>query len=315
MSVDAESSPRGEKLLNLATFWAGPTLPALDRACLASFAQHGHVMRLYSFEEVGGLPEGVTWQDAARIVPRESVDAFIYQGKPNLSHFSDYFRYRLFTATDETWVDTDMVSLKPAPASLISAKTGGSLFAKETPSSICGAIMRIDNSNDKLSELLKRTESLMNTELVWGATGPRLLNQVLGLSAMLGRAYAPEVFYPVHYDLFWKPLLPEHRDECASLSQNAFTLHLWNNIVVRLGYWKEVAPPEGSFLWTAFRDAGVLHLFKDTYPVDVMRHMVTNWLLRKSGGDIGVLKVMRQFAPSVARTFGPRIRGLIQRRR
>ena len=313
MSLSADTSVHGEPLLNLATFWAGPSLPALDRACLASFANHGHTMSLYSFGEVRDLPEGVTWRDAASIVPRNSVDAFIYQGQPNLSHFSDYFRYRLFTATDEIWVDTDMVSLKPAPASLISVKKGHSLFAKETARSICGAIMRIDNADEKLAELLVRTERLMNTELVWGATGPRLLNQVLGLSSMLDRAYGPEVFYPVHYDLFWKPLLPEYLDECVALSRDAFTLHLWNNIVVRLGYWKEMAPPEGSFLYSAFREAGVLPLFKETYPAEVIRHMVTNWLFRKSGGDIGVLKVMRQLVPSVGRTFGPRIRGLIQR--
>ena len=315
MSVTSMSAGRyGEPLLDLATFWAGPTLPALDRACLASFANHGHNVTLYSFEEVRGLPDGVMWRDAAGIVPRESVDAFIYQGRPNLSHFSDYFRYRLFTATGETWVDTDMVSLRAAPASLVSERNGNSLFAKETPRSICGAIMRIDNSDSKLIELLSRTERLMNTELVWGATGPRLLNQVLGLSSMLDRAYGPEIFYPVHYDLFWKPLLPEYADECAALSSTAFTLHLWNNIVVRLGYWKELAPPEGSFLAAALKDAGVLHLFRDTYPVDVMRHMVDNWLFRKSGGDIGVLKVVRQFGPSVVRTFGPRIRGFMQRR-
>jgi hypothetical protein len=291
----------------VASFWAGGPLPALDQACLASFAHAGHQVTLFSFEQLRDLPDGVVLADAGDIVDRSSLDAFIHEGKPNLSHFSDYFRYRLFASTGQAWIDTDLLMLRP-----LEDAQGDNLFAKETPSSICGAIMRISQDDPKLAELLRRTEALMHTELAWGATGPRLLNQVLGSETVLRQAQSADRFFPVHYDDFTKPLLPEHADACEALCEGAVTLHLWNNIIVRLGYWKELAPPEDSFLWLKLREFGLLSLFRDTYPADVMRNMVTNWMLRKSGGDIGALKLARQVVPSIVRSAVPRIRSFRQ---
>lgn len=295
---------------SLATFWAGQQMPALDKACLASFVAGGYDVTVYSFDRIEGLPDGVKLADAGQIVPAGSVTAFIYDGKPNLSHFSDYFRYRLFARSEHVWIDTDMFLLRP-----ITIDMRRDLFAKETRKSICGAIMHIDKSNPQLEHLIMRTEQLMGSELVWGATGPRLLSQVLGKQTILQEAHAPEVFFPIHYDDFWKPFLPACREECEQRCGTAFSLHLWNNIVVNLGVWKELAPPEGSFLWARLQERDLLPLFQGTYPAGVMQNMVTNWLYRKSGGDIGVLKLVRQAVPSFVRTTRPRIRALLQMRR
>ncbi len=295
--------------IGFATFWAGPRLPALDRACLSSFVRLGHRLTLYSFDPVQNPPEGVQVADAAEILPRETLRAFIHDGRPDLSHFSDYFRYRLFAATGETWIDTDMLMLRP-----IDFAPQPNLFARETASSLCGAIMRIDTAGDALPELLRRTEQLMHTELAWGATGPRLLGQVIGQRDIIAQAHSPEVFFPVHFDEFTKPLLVECRDECEALCARSYTLHLWNNIVVRLGYWKELAPPEGSFLWSRLQALGLLGNFRDTYPASVMSQMVENWNFRKTGADIGALRMARQIGPSIMRSAVPRIRALVQSR-
>ncbi len=293
--------------MRFATFWAGATLPALDRACLASVVRLGHAITLYSFEPVANPPEGVSVGDASAILPSSALHAFIHNGRPDLSHFSDYFRYKLFAATDEAWIDTDMLMLAP-----IDLPPAPNFFARETPSSLCGAIMRIDPAGAALPELLRRSEQLMHTELAWGATGPRLLGQVIGKRAMLEQAHEPAQFFPIHYDDFTKPFLAEHRDECERACEHAYTLHLWNNIVVRLGYWKELAPPEGSFLWSRLKALDLLGYFRDTYPASVMSQLVANWQYRKTGADVGALGVARQVVPSIMRSAVPRIRTLIQ---
>ena len=295
---------------SFATFWAGSAMQALDKACLASFAASGYDVKLYSYEAVSGLPRGVLADDARLVAPEDSLGAFRYQGKPNLSHFSDYFRYRMFARTDQAWIDADMLLLRP-----ITINLSGSLFAKETARSICGAIMHIGRDDPMLGAIIARTEGLMGQELVWGATGPRLLSQLVGKKTILERAESPASFFPIHFDDFYKPLLPRFRQECERRCQSAFSLHLWNNIVEKLGYWKEIAPPEGSFLWHQLERQGTLGLFRDIYPVGVMESMVTNWLFRKSGGDIGAVKLARQIIPSILRTTGPRIRALAQMRR
>jgi hypothetical protein len=305
----AATQSRAGDGFSMATFWAGRQMPALDRACLASFVSFGYAVTVYSFDRVEGLPAGVTLADAGAIVPPESVHAFIYGGTPNLSHFSDYFRYCLFAKTDHTWIDTDMLLLRP-----ITVAADGDLFAKETDTGICGAIMRIGHDNPHLATLIRRTEQLMGSDLVWGATGPRLLNQVMGRAAVLQHAHPQSAFFPMHYDAFWKPFLPSCRDECERLCRDAFSVHLWNNIVVKMGVWKELAPPAGSFLHARLQQQGSLDLFRDTYPEAVMRNMASNWLLRKSGGDIGVIKLAKQVFPSLLRTTVPRVRAMWQMR-
>lgn len=293
----------------VATFWSGARMPALDQACLSSFASDGHDIVVYSFEEFDGLPPGIARRDAREITQVSDLGAFLYKGVPNTSHFTDYFRYKMFQHTDSTWIDTDLVALRDWPA----AETD-TLLARETEVGLCGAIMRLDPKAPYFPRLLEQTERLKNTDLVWGATGPRLLTKLIGRETVVRNSYPPSKFFPIHFDAFWKPFLPEMRQECEQLCSEAYTLHLWNNIVVNLGYWKELAPPKDSYLWSIFASKNLLHLFRDEYPADVMKRMVTNWHYRKSGGDIGIIKVAKQFIPSIGRTVGPRLRAIRQLR-
>jgi hypothetical protein len=294
-------------LPSVASFWAGGQIPALDKACLLSFALTGHPVVLYSFEELEALPDGIEARDAREIAPRDAISAFTCEGRPSLSHFSDYFRYRLQARTPHIWIDTDMLSLRPLDFGPVT-----SLFAKETDRKICGAIFRMPSDDLVLADLSSRTERLMHTDLVWGATGPTLLTQVMWAAAIFDQAHPPKSFFPIHYDDFWKPFLPECTPECLEATRDAYTLHLWNNILVRMSIWKELAPPEGSFLWNCLHDRGVLQLFRHTYPADVMRQMVANWKFRKNGADLSMPKLAKQVFPSMARTLTPRIRALVQ---
>jgi hypothetical protein len=294
-------------LPSLASFWAGGQMPALDKACLLSFTLAGHSVVLYSFEELEGLPDAITTRDAREIAPVDSLTAFTCQGSPNVQHFSDYFRYRLQARTPHIWVDTDMLALRPLDFGPVE-----SLFAKETERSICNAIFRIPSDHPALADLISRTERLMHTDLVWGATGPRLLRQVVGTTALFEQAHPPSNFFPIDHLDFWKPFLPEYTPECFERTRKAYTLHLWNNILVRMGVWKELAPPEGSFLWDCLYDSGLLSLFRNTYPAEVIRRMVETWHFRKNGADIGILQVMRQVFPGMVRTATPRVRALMQ---
>jgi hypothetical protein len=295
--------------MSFASFWGGGDLPALDRACLASFVRHGYEINVYSFDPVQFLPEGVRFVDANSIVERAAMTEFRYKGRPNLSHFSDYFRYEMFSKTRHTWIDTDMMLLKR-----IDLPMYANLFAKENPTSICGAIMRIDKNDQTLPLLLLHTKNLMNKELVWGATGPRLLTRVLGSRKIIGEAYEQKFFFPINHTEFYLPFLPELCEECNARCGDAFTLHLWNNIVVQFGFWKDLAPPEGSFLWKQLNRLNLLDFFRGCYPVDVMNNMVKNWQYRKTGCDIGIVQVAKQLLPSAVRTATPRVKALMQLR-
>lgn len=283
---------------SFATFWAGEALSAYERACLASFATHRHRIVLYAYDPVSGVPDGVEVRDAAEVAPRDATSRFIFRGQANLSHFSDYFRYRLFERTPHVWVDADMLLVRRLDLPL-----GPKVLARERPDSICGAIMRLDPADPALARLLADTEAAMGRELIWGETGPLLLTKVYGREALLSGSHPPRRFFPIPHDDFWMVLLPEHRAHCEAACADAYGVHLWNNIVDRLGVWKELAPPEGSFLSDRFRELGSESFFRDAYPAHVMRQMVENWVLRKTGQDLGIRKLSAQILPSVRRTL------------
>ena len=292
-----------------ATFWAGTRLSAYEASCLHSFAVRGYQTFLYSFDQIGNVPAGVTLLDAAAIADPGTVTRFLYEGKPNLSHYSDYFRYQMFRKTEHCWVDADLLLLKAWE--LPAART---LLAYERADSINGAVMRLDNTRPELEELVTAAEAIMDRNLQWGETGPRLVTKVFREPALLARAYPPHIFFPINHDDFWKMFLPEYAEECELACQSSTAVHLWNNIVDKLGVWKELAPPAGSFLTRHFEANGSLKFFRDQYPERVMRQMAQNWRFRQDGGDLGIAGLSRQILPSILRTarhhFGERLPGL-----
>jgi hypothetical protein len=287
---------------SFATFWAGKTVSPFEAACITSFVARGYAYTVFSYETIDNLPDGVDLRDAREITDEGNVSRFLIRGRPNLSHFSDLFRYELFRRTEHIWVDTDMLLLRS-----FDLASYDELLAREDASMLCGAIMRLDGTNPALATLIERTEGLRDRELVWGATGPRLLTSVFGRQAVMDRAYPPERFFPIHYDQSWKVFLPERREECGELCRSAITTHLWNDRVVKIGIWKRFGPPVGSFLETQFRLDGSLRFFDDLYPESVMQNMVENWRFRCEGGDIGLGQWMRQAVPSAKLTVRRRL--------
>ncbi len=279
-----------------ASFWAGKRITGYEAACLNSFVTRGHSITLYSFDNIDNVPDGVVLEDAAGIVSSDGLDNFFYRGKPNVAHFSDYFRYVMFRKTAHIWIDTDMLLFRP-----IDLPFGRTVVARERANSINNAIMRLDSDRPELDKMITATEALMGHDIGWGDTGPRLMTRIFG-QEQLGDVLATNLFFPIPHDDFWKPLLPEYREECEALCADSYTLHLWNNLLDGLALWKDLAPPAGSFLAECFARDGSLRFFADSYPEKVMKQMVENWRMRKDGADLGIAGLSRQLVPSILRT-------------
>ena len=97
-----------------ASFWHG-TLNPFAYACLASFAQAGASLRVFSYDPRLDLPPGVRLEDASAICPDQSLTRrFIANGKPSIATFADMFRYRMIRDRGYCWVDTDILCLTQA---------------------------------------------------------------------------------------------------------------------------------------------------------------------------------------------------------
>src|SRR5262245_11604013 len=94
------------------SFWHGSSLGWIARLSLSSFVTRGHVVELFSYAPVAGLPDGVILRDASDVLPCDRV--FTYQtggdaGSPSLH--SNLFRYKLLYDLGGWWIDTDVLLL------------------------------------------------------------------------------------------------------------------------------------------------------------------------------------------------------------
>lgn len=288
---------------HFASFWRG-TLSPFEQACLRSFVNGGNPVTLYSYEALQGVPDGVDIADAREIAPEDSASRFLYKGKADLSHFSDYFRYNLSMKTDSIWVDTDLLLVDAFPSDLPST-----IVAMESSTMICPAILRLERGDPRLPTLVAATEGKMDRNLVWAETGPKLMTTVFDGEAIMQQAMPPEMFFPIPHQEFWRAFVPDEREWCERATANSIGVHLWNNIVTALGYWKALAPPEGSYLYERFKADNSLDLFTDCYPANVMARMVENYRFRLNGHGLGLGSIVRQAVPSIGRSWRHRFGG------
>lgn len=276
--------------IRFASFWHGPELSPYEVASLRSFTAHGSAVSLYSYEPIKDLPPGVMAKDAREILPSDALNDFRVQGVPSIVRFSDYFRFAMFTKTDDIWIDTDMLLLRD-----FDLDAPGDLIGRSTPSSLGTALLRLSPTDPRLQQLLQRIEAMKGTDSRRSDRGPRLLTAVYGMDAGLPAS----IFYPVHMDDYYKVFLPRYLDECTAWCADSYALHLWNHCLARMGVFKRIGPPAGSFLHQLFAETGINALFREFYPADVMQTMVEN-AVEKVGRDDSVRKLLRVGVPLIA---------------
>lgn len=283
--------------MELATFWEGP-ITALEKACLMSFANRGHDVTFYSFTEQK-LDPALKWRPAQDILDPGYLPRFITDGKPNIAHFSDLFRVTLFQKTQATWIDCDVLCFgenrTPWPEEIL---------VREGEKHIINCVLRINNPKT-VTEAIRQMEAFLDRDVPWAAT-QYVVPKALAASGAKSVISPASEFCPFGADEWFKLLLPEYQDECAARGANSRTLHLYNNILQKVGYHKEVAPPVGSYLHTLLAEEGLLGLFTGVYQPDTVRNLSEGWSLRFSARQAGFGAITRQLVPSFRRTLARR---------
>ena len=240
------------------SLWIGALGP-IERPCLRSAVRHGHPVTLYSYRELGGVPEGVELKDAAEILPESAI---IRHRSGSVALFANWFRYELQRRSLGIWLDTDQYLLAPIPA----AKDH--LFGWQQPGFVGTAVLHLPASSLILPELmalfdrpsvppwlpwrsriaaeLRRaaTGQVSLAALPWGSAGPNAVTALARKHGLLDQAVSRETFYPVHYrDAGW---LRDPRIALeAMIAPDSIGIHLWNE---KIKGWKDEPAPPGSFL-------------------------------------------------------------------
>lgn len=165
------------------SLWIGSPLSILEQLSIASFLANGHPFHLYTYDEIGNVPNGTVVLDANEIMPPPEPGTVI-------AAFSDLFRYKLLIDKGGWWVDTDIICLKPFvfPDAPIRA-------CYESKAYVSSNVLYAKESSYILKELYRRATGIgVNCE--WGIIGPKLLTKVLRELHLLKYVMPQETFNP-----------------------------------------------------------------------------------------------------------------------
>ncbi len=90
------------------SLWIGGRLTNLERLSLTSFLANGHEYRLFVYEDIDGVPDGVKIEDANSVIPERDI----FRARDAYTSFANWFRHELVSRTGQFWVDTDVVCLR-----------------------------------------------------------------------------------------------------------------------------------------------------------------------------------------------------------
>lgn len=256
------------------SFWYGE-LSSRERLCLTSFVDQGKNFELYTYDDSLSVPEGVTLKDASEIYPEEEV--FTYrkrQGEGSVAVFANLFRYKLLQERGGWWVDMDVLY------------TGYDLpedecyFGFEDNHKVNMAILKLPKGSDIARECLEKIRSIGKRDVAssWGKSGPKLFSRVLERRNRLHEAKMKSRAYPLHWEKAFATYLPSRREEIHEKVGESPFLHLWNEILKRVGFHRDLRPPEGSYLEDFASKLDFSWPCQEVeYSNEVVDQMVRNW--------------------------------------
>lgn len=248
-------------LAELHCLWTGQPLRWSERLCLTSMVAHGHSVTLWTYEDVKNVPLGVITADAERILPRKRI--IRHAQTQSLALFSNRFRYALLRQRNVTWVDSDVLFLRPLDHS------DQILFGLQDNDSICGAVLRLPKDHPALRKLQRLSMARVPVpfwwskeqrrrqwvgaltgkytkpeDMVWGTFGPKATTAVANRYGIFHLAKPREVFYPIHHmsaDMIFQPA----ETVAQYLRPETIAVHLWHNKSVEKFMQR---PPAGSWI-------------------------------------------------------------------
>ena len=220
--------------------WIGGDLSKVEQLSIKSFIDYGHEYHLYTYGDVGNIPNGTVVKDANEILPKD--DIFTYKNG-SYSAFSNLFRFTMLYKKGGYWADTDLICVKKItiekPYVFVSEPNNdysiniptSCLIKLPKNSDVAGAAVLIQLEHKKL---------ILSGNLSWGS-GPKTIKKII------------EDFGLQKYVLDWRGVCScnwrdfksilysdysGHKDIIGTfnnLPDNMYGIHLWNEIWRRNG--------------------------------------------------------------------------------
>lgn len=264
------------RLATIGSLWIDGPLSWIERASIASFLALGHDYVLYTYGAVENAPPGTRIADARDVWPRDDIILHAKAQSPAIH--ADVFRAVMVRATGRVWADTDVIALRPFPASLgwfighertdrpcLGNAVMGFPRGSQTMDALC-AFLTGDhpippwfNAQGRRALEEKRDAGIPADlgALPWGTTGPVALTHFAQATGEFARAQRQEAFFPVTFPNRKTLVQPALADTLSDLlgREQSLSVHLYSRWLRK--YTGGDLPARASWLGRYLRDTGI----------------------------------------------------------
>lgn len=243
----------------LFSFWAGP-LTWVERLCFSSAVATGHKLTVYSYQRLSDLPAGVANGDANDVIP---FDQFFIHRTGSAAMFSDLFRYEGLRRGLGTWVDADMLILRPL------TDLGEIVLGWTARPEVNNAVIRLPPDHPFLASMKRLAEARVPVAAHWPLKtkirqvmrglvglqkpisqcplltfGPPAITYFFRCHGLEHHVLPADVLFPIPGSKAPIAFDPEGNVE-RFFTHNTRAVHLCNS---KISHLKRFPPPPGSFL-------------------------------------------------------------------
>lgn len=241
-------------------FWVG-NISYYEVVSIKSFLKNGFIVNLWIYKEYfnhNNYLEGleVNIKDASDIVDVKYLFKFTQNNqKKNITSFSNFFRYTLIEKEYGWWFDLDCICLKNVSKFIELSNNNKIILGREYDSHIGSSVMYVADKNfstQLLNEVNRRIIN-KNFNFFWGEIGPNMISDVVRENNLLKKMQNKDLFYAIKASDFHKLFSNKHSKEIQNLLSNSFTVHIWNEMILRNNINKNLIPPKNSYLYNLFK--------------------------------------------------------------
>tara|TARA_A100001015_G_C14940994_1_gene692528 strand:+ start:351 stop:1220 length:870 start_codon:yes stop_codon:yes gene_type:complete len=276
-------------------FWHGKELSIYETACLRSFIKNDFNVVVYSFKKMN-LPKKVISKNANIILKKSEIKKFIHGGKKGcLAAYSDKFRILLQRKNLGWWFDLDIICLKHSKKFLKLEKNKKLVIGYETKNKVNTAVLKI-NKSYIADEILNKIKKI-GYKFSWGKIGPILLNDFISEKKFEHEILSKNFFYPINYKNVELLFNPKKVKKASHLTKKSFTIHLYNQIINRIGIPKNILPPKNSYLYNEITGICPEYKKKEALPASTFQKLLN----KKNGFKENFFDLIPSFIRAIKR--------------
>jgi hypothetical protein len=234
-------------------FWSQSDLSKVEIMCINSFIANGYDVHLWTYGDVGNIPETVTKRDANEIFTKDKI----FKTKGSVATFADLFRLKLLNTLGGLWVDADIIALKPENQLppypfLVSEDTWHGSHRPDLPYTITNNVIHnpLPLKGNVIDLAYHYAERFPKNKVVWAEIGPMLLHNIIDIYPQHGF----KVYEPYFANSIKAGDVIQAFTSDTKINEYAYFLHFYNDIWRRENTDKNsIVAPIGSLLNTLFK--------------------------------------------------------------